>query len=199
MNNAKLQLPVCIILAAGYSKRLGRPKALLEIKGEYLINNIVKKLRKHDLEILIITNKELFDQINRSTKDAEIIINPRPEMGRTGSLQVGLRHLKDNFSKNFKTIVVPIDRPGFSNATISKLISLNSTSSPMKNGKGGHPILLSAVDISKILCAEPNIPLRDIIAPTRFEVNDNYLHLNIDTEDDVKLLLDYYIQDESNF
>jgi len=33
MSNTKL--PFCIILAAGHSKRLGRPKSLIDINGDY--------------------------------------------------------------------------------------------------------------------------------------------------------------------
>ncbi|MBT5613863.1 MAG: NTP transferase domain-containing protein, partial [Euryarchaeota archaeon] len=64
MSNTKL--PFCIILAAGHSKRLGRPKSLIDINGDYLIKHIVNKISKFHLEIIVITNTELSDEINKS-------------------------------------------------------------------------------------------------------------------------------------
>ncbi|MGB1495430.1 MAG: hypothetical protein ACPG8U_02935, partial [Candidatus Thalassarchaeaceae archaeon] len=72
-------------------------------------------------------------------EEVEIIPNNSPESGRTGSLQIGLNFILENFSKNFKALVVPVDRPGFSSSTLSKLLSLNNTSCPEKDGKGGNP------------------------------------------------------------
>jgi len=50
-----LQLKNAIILAAGASERLGQPKALVEINGETLTQIIIKKLKKHNLNITIVT------------------------------------------------------------------------------------------------------------------------------------------------
>ena len=42
-----------ILLAAGASKRLGEPKALVDIHGESLIKLIIRKLKQNDLRIII--------------------------------------------------------------------------------------------------------------------------------------------------
>jgi molybdenum cofactor cytidylyltransferase len=93
---SNIKLPFCIILAAGHSKRLGRPKSLIDINGEYLIKYIVNKLSKFHLEIIIITNTELFDEINKSFQSVKVIINKNPELGRTGSLKLGLNYCCTN-------------------------------------------------------------------------------------------------------
>ena len=54
-----------ILLAAGASKRLGEPKALVDIHGESLIKLIIRKLKQNDLRIIIVTRKELVDEINK--------------------------------------------------------------------------------------------------------------------------------------
>ena len=76
--------------------------------------------------------------------------------------------------------------------TLSKLIKLEDTYCPIKDGKGGHPLLLSRYDIQKVLNSDPNIPLNKLIMPSKIQVNDEFLHLNVDTEEDVKLLIKYY-------
>ena len=40
----------------------------------------------------------------------------------------------------------------------------------------------------RILAADPSTPLRDLCSPTRFEVGDEHLHLNLDTPEDVNRL-----------
>ena len=180
-----------VILAAGKSQRLGRPKALLKINNDILINFLVKRLKKHNITTIIVTREELISEIKNLTEEVEVIPNNNPESGRTGSLQIGLNFILENFSKNFKALVVPVDRPGFSSSTLSKLISLDDTFCPEKDGKGGHPLLLSKSDVKKILNQNPTTPLRDIIKPKKFEVMDDYLHLNVDKEKDIPILMEF--------
>jgi hypothetical protein len=45
-----------------------------------------------------------------------------------------------------------------------------------------------AEDVGRILAADPSTPLRDLCSPTRFEVEDEHLHLNLDTPEDVNRL-----------
>jgi len=188
MSDIKKELIFGIILAAGSSKRLGRPKSLVNIGDDKLINYIVKRLKKNNVEALIVTRSEIFSDIQESIEDARIIVNENPEAGRTGTLQVGLNYLKSEIMEKFKVLVVPVDRPGFSDSTLLQLISYDETICPMKNGKGGHPLMISESDIRKITSQKPNVPLRDIIEPNKFEVLDPYLHINIDTEEDVTIL-----------
>ncbi len=177
-----------VILAAGKSRRLGKPKSLLKINNDILINFLVKRLKNHNITSVIVTREELISEIKNYTGEVEIISNNDPESGRTGSLQVGLNFILENYSGDFKALVVPVDRPGFSSSTLSKLISLDYTACPEKHGKGGHPLLLSKLDVKKILNQNPEAPLRDIIKPKKFEVMDDYLHLNVDTVKDIPIL-----------
>ena len=180
-----------VILAAGKSQRLGTPKSLLKINNDILINFLVKRLKNHNITIIIVTREELISEIKNFTEEVEIISNNNPETGRTGSLQVGLNFILENYSNDFKAFIVPVDRPGFSSSTLSKLISLDYTACPEKEGKGGHPLLLSKSDVKKVLNQNPAMPLRDIIKPKKFEVVDDYLHLNVDTEKDIPILIQF--------
>tara|TARA_B100001093_G_scaffold74943_1_gene65721 strand:- start:4091 stop:4666 length:576 start_codon:yes stop_codon:yes gene_type:complete len=170
-----------IVLTAGASKRLGEPKALVDIHGESLIQILIRKLKGKKLRIIIVTRVELFNEMEKLGE--KVVINTNPESGRTGSIQCGIKELESE-----RCLIVPVDRPGFSNATIEKLINLEKTSCPSKNGKGGHPVILSKEDCEKILSSNPSTPLRDIINPAKIEVDDEFLHLNIDFPKDLKKL-----------
>ena len=170
-----------IVLTAGASKRLGEPKALVDIHGESLIQILIRKLKGKKLRIIIVTRVELFNEMEKLGE--KVVINTNPESGRTGSIQCGIKELESE-----RCLIVPVDRPGFSNATIEKLINLEKTSCPSKNGRGGHPVVLSKEDCEKILSSNPSTPLRDIINPAKIEVDDEFLHLNIDFPKDLKKL-----------
>ena len=170
-----------IVLTAGASKRLGEPKALVDIHGESLIEILIRKLKGKKIRIIIVTRVELFNEMEKLGE--KVVINTNPESGRTGSIQCGIKELKSE-----RCLIVPVDRPGFSNATIEKLINLKKTSCPSKNGKGGHPVILSKEDCEKILSSNPSTPLRDIINPAKIEVDDEFLHLNIDFPKDLRKL-----------
>ena len=176
-----LQLKNAIILAAGASERLGQPKALVEINGETLTQIIIKKLKKHNLNITIVTRSNLEQDIKSFGE--KVVINPTPENGRTGSIQCGLKEIKGQ-----RCIIVPIDRPGFSDMTLERLIKSETTTCPSKNGKGGHPVTLTKEDCDRILSSKSSTPLRDLINPLKIEVDDEYLHLNIDFPEDINIL-----------
>ena len=177
----------CVVLAAGASERLGQPKALVRIGERCLIEWVVSRLRAHGLEPLVVTNEEIIDEVAASV-NCEVVVNPEPGAGRTGTLQVGIRHIGTSVGQ--RILVVPIDRPGFSDSTLLTLLDSTVTSCPAQRGKGGHPLLLSAEDVAKVLDGSPSAPLRDLINPIRIEVTDPYLHLNVDREEDLGWLVD---------
>ena len=176
-----------ILLTAGASKRLGEPKALVDIHGESLIQILIRKLKQKKLRIIIVTRAELFNEMEKLGE--KVVINTQPESGRTGSIQCGIKELASE-----RCLIVPVDRPGFSNTTIEKLINSENTCCPSKNGKGGHPVILSKEDCEKILSSNPSTPLRDIINPIKVEVDDEFLHLNIDFPEDLEKLREITIE-----
>ena len=144
-------------------------------------------MQTHGLEPLVVTNDEIIDEVAASV-NCEVVVNPEPGAGRTGTLQVGIRHM--GASAEQRILVVPIDRPGFSDSTLLTLLDSTVTSCPAQRGKGGHPLLLSAEDVAKVLDGSPSAPLRNLINPIRIEVTDPYLHLNVDREEDLGWLVD---------
>ena len=175
----------CVILAAGRSSRLGKPKALIEVEGVSLISWILSRLAKVGLRPIVVTREELVENIRDSVGDIEIIINEEPELGRTGSVKKGLNYLKEKKVGDHRILIVPVDRPGFSISTLELLISMKSSSCPSSGVKGGHPLIVDVDDIEKILEAPSDSPLNSIIKPKKIDVEDEFLHMNLDTQKDV--------------
>ena len=185
----------CVVLAAGASARLGQPKAFLEIGGKPLIQHLVERLEATGLEPVIVTRAEISVDVLLALPERIVVINPNPDAGRTGSLQCGLKQILSTKGggRAFRLLVVPVDRPGFSNETLETLMEKDVCACPAKDGHGGHPLLLMPDDVARIRTADADTPLRDLCTPERFEVEDSYLHLNLDTPADIEVLRDLAI------
>ncbi len=175
----------CIILAAGSSIRLGRDKALIDVGSQALISWILRRLSGRVDNITVVTNETNFEEISNIVSDAIVVINSDPHKGRTGSLKVGIESIDSSGAEDYRLLVVPVDRPGFSDSTLERLISSDQTCCPMKEGRGGHPLALVREDVEKVRKSSANIPLREVIEASRFEVSDRFLDLNIDTPEDL--------------
>ena len=152
-----------ILLAAGASKRLGEPKALVDIHGKSLIEILIKKLKKNNLRVIIVTRKDLVIEMEKLGE--KVVVNMKPEDGRTGSIQCGIKELESE-----RCLIVPVDRPGFSNETIEKLIHLASNSSKRIEledeiaKRAGLDEGYVAIDVPsvKLLLSEPRMSQVDI-------------------------------------
>ena len=175
----------CIILAAGSSSRLGMDKSLVDVGSQALVCWISRRLSGRVTNITIVANESNFANISKTVSDVSVIINRNPEEGRTGSLKVGIDSIDSSGVEDYRLLVVPVDRPGFSDSTLDRLICSEETCCPMKDGKGGHPLVLNSEDVDKVRKSSPNSPLREVIKASRFEVRDRFIDLNIDTPDDI--------------
>ncbi|MDP7002432.1 MAG: NTP transferase domain-containing protein [Candidatus Thalassarchaeaceae archaeon] len=173
----------CVILAAGSSSRLGTEKAILDVGSVTLVGWIARRLLDNGISPIIVTKSEIENEVVNSVSSCEVIVNPNPSRGRTGTLQIGISALDLSIDGAFRLLVVPVDRPGFSDSTLLRLIGSENTCCPQKDGRGGHPLILSVRDVEKIRRASPWDSLRDLVNPEKFEVDDPELHLNIDTPD----------------
>jgi CTP:molybdopterin cytidylyltransferase MocA len=189
-----------VVLAAGASQRLGQPKPMVtvvhrEIDSEGtessseipLIRWLVERLEKSGVETIIVTRQDLVVSMMMTLPDRTVVVNSNPMAGRTGTLQCGIRAILDSKKKpkNFRLLVVPIDRPGFSESTLIALLESDHSACPSKDRRGGHPLLLMSEDIGHIMNANPEQQLRELTNPMRINVVDEHLHFNLDTADDL--------------
>ena len=172
-----------IVLAAGESSRLGQPKALVQWNGETLVSRAVRLLEEKNCSpIIVVTRNELQVDVMLSCNNAIVVVNPKPEDGRTGTLQVGLVSLISELGRTPRRVLVaPVDRCGWNEDTVSVLLDCNSNTSPIPSG---HPLLLC--DIEKVLSLPKDISLRDSITINR--INAPGEHMNIDTPADLEAL-----------
>ncbi len=140
-----------MILAAGYSKRMGRPKALLPLPGgETVISRVIGAFRSIGIERLLVvvgsSGGEISAEVKRVSPAAAIIWNGLFPVGQTTSLQAGIRALPPDIKAAFLT---PVDFPLTETATLLALQSAWRSSGkgkaifvPAHGGRRGHPFLV---------------------------------------------------------
>ena len=90
-----------LILAAGMSTRMGRPKQLLRIGGHTLLDHILKETLKSDLDRVILVLGHRSEDIRTALKTdpdhekLEIVENARYREGISSSIIAGLRVVED--------------------------------------------------------------------------------------------------------
>ena len=180
-----------VVLAAGASERLGQPKPLVPVPTEDgdipLVRWLVERLEDADVEVVVVTRQELVIDVVLALPGRAIVVNPDPDAGRTGTLQCGIKALLDSkrSPRNMRVLVVPVDRPGFSDSTLGILLEAEECCCPAKDGRGGHPLVLLPEDLNRIMTAESDTSLRDLVSPLKLNVSDAHLHLNIDAPEDI--------------
>src|SRR3989304_268869 len=96
-----------IILSAGKSERMGRPKALLRIHGRTFLENILAAISKASISATVVVAGHHRDEIGRQIKLRSIVFNPDYEKGMITSIQAGIRALPQAAEGAFLFLVVP--------------------------------------------------------------------------------------------
>jgi molybdenum cofactor cytidylyltransferase len=127
-----------LILAAGESRRMGQPKALLTIHGHTFVENLITILSKQCDPVVVVLGHNP-EPIRRVIGDsATIVINHNYNLGQFSSMQAGLKAIPGNVDGLIFTLV---DHPHPLPSTIGSLISSESPISiPVYYGRKGHPV-----------------------------------------------------------
>lgn len=109
-----------LILAAGASSRMGRPKPLLELEGETFLDRLIGLLAAHCSPVLVVLGHaaEAVQAGLRRAAEARFVINADYRRGQLSSLQCGLRGLPSDADGVLFTLV---DLPAVQAATIERL------------------------------------------------------------------------------
>jgi CTP:molybdopterin cytidylyltransferase MocA len=134
-----------IVLAAGFSSRMGQSKALLDWGGEPLIAYHVKQLREAGADEVIVVLGYQADTIHRQIGKlaCRVMLNPRFQMGRAGSLRIGAKAASRDADA---IIVINVDQPrpaSFLRELIAAHDPEKAATRPTADGHRGHPVIVS--------------------------------------------------------
>ena len=180
-----------IILAAGASKRMGKPKMLLPYGGHTILGSVVDTASHSMLEkstVVLGANAEL---VAAAIKDypVDAVINSDHHKGMLSSLQCGLRAIPEYAEA---VMVLLGDQPMVETETIDALITAFGTTRKQivvatHKGRRGHPILVGRKYIGEILELPPERTLRDLMRRHAADIEEvetgrSWVLKDIDTE-----------------
>jgi molybdenum cofactor cytidylyltransferase len=158
-----------ILLAAGESKRMGRPKQLLEWRGKTLLQHSLESLINSDADEIILVLGHEADRIRKSLSALPIktVINPDYKQGMASSLRHGLLAM-DRGSEAF--LVLLADQPGIGPEVINILIRTFQQADPKRGivrpvyrGLQGHPVLIGVRYLQEALQLQGDVGARRIL------------------------------------
>jgi molybdenum cofactor cytidylyltransferase len=174
---------VAVILAAGESSRMGRPKALLPIDGETFIERIVGVLRKTKIGRVFVILGHNAAELSRRIEHLpiEILINPNYKLGQLSSLQVAVRRIEQDADCD-GMLVHLVDHPYIDARLVDTMIDRFYESNkfivvPRHGSKRGHPVIFSRRLYGELLKAPLDQGAKVVVNAHQVDT------LEIDTED----------------
>jgi molybdenum cofactor cytidylyltransferase len=185
------------VLAAGTSRRLGRPKQLLELGGEPLIRHTVQHaLASKADEVVVVLGNEA-DRVVSEIADlgAKIVVNPDFTDGQSTSMVAGILALGPDADA---AVLMLGDQPTVTSSLLDMLIDrfISTRAAVVQpryaDGKPGNPALIARGLFGEVLAVKGDIGAREVIRAHRDDVQ--YVDvamshpLDVDTDDDYAAL-----------
>jgi molybdenum cofactor cytidylyltransferase len=130
-----------VILAAGSSRRLGRPKQLLELEGKPLLQHVIDAAGAADVGEIVVVMGHMADDIAGAVSlpdNAQSVVNPDHATGQASSLRVGLAALGAGIDR---AVVVLGDQPRVrADAIRAVAAAAHPIARAMYAGEPGHPV-----------------------------------------------------------
>lgn len=188
-----------LILAAGYSSRMGSLKALLPFEDEMLIQRQVRCFKEagvSDIYIVLGYRAEEIKDALKDRQDIHFIMNEAYSEGMLSSVQAGVKGIRNKGYDAF--FLMPVDYPLIQPFTIEIVMRAYragvKTVYPTHNNKKGHPPLISSSLIEAIIYYEGAGGLKNILKQYHqeavyVEIGNDTILIDIDTKQDYALAL----------
>jgi CTP:molybdopterin cytidylyltransferase MocA len=188
-----------IVLAAGASRRMGRPKCALRIgpsETDTFASRIVSVLAAAGLDPIVVVSNAIVDETLRRalgtwTSRTTLVLNADPDQGQLSSVQCGLGALDERAPAVLVTLV---DLPLVRIETVRALMEAwRSTRAPLvrpaRSGRHGHPVIVSGSAMAALHAAGPGTSMRTVLQASAdrvvdVEMDDDGPFLDIDTPED---------------
>lgn len=188
-----------IVLAAGQSRRMGRPKLLLPWGHSTVLASVVDAFLGADVAsvcVVIPSGARLLRE-SLGRRPVQWVENPRDNSEMLESVRCGLRAAPPEVQT---FLVSPADLPGLHADLIRALLSAHryygaSITVPVWEGRRGHPLVFEAGFRSELLLAYDGVGLRGLLQAHAGEVHewpapDPSPCLDLDTPQDYQRLRD---------
>jgi molybdenum cofactor cytidylyltransferase len=161
-------LLAAIILSAGASSRMGRPKALLPYREGTFLEHLIQVTRHPRVGVTRVVLGAGADEIRKIAKldFSMVVLNAKWEQGQLSSICEGIRSLESVETDGI--VLCPVDHPLVSARLVNDLIGqfyLNRKSivAPTFNGRRGHPVIFSSALYGELLAAPADKGARAVV------------------------------------
>ena len=196
--------PRVVILAAGASRRLGEPKALVDLPRGTPVVRLVRAATEATGERPLVVTGAHHAEIDAALASAlgseapECTFNPDWDAGRTGGLQRAAR-----LARGRDLCVLPVDHPRVSLGVLRRLLAAWAKAGAPEGGwmapgfietpgaepRPGHPVVIGRALLAELATFTPDRPLRDLRAaasPVWMGETDEVVVIeNLDTPEDL--------------
>ena len=203
-----------LIIAGGYSSRMGDFKPLLPVNGRPLIEDRILSMAKAGISpIFVVTGykKDELETIIQSIQDrispeTQVITihNPDYDKGMFSSIKTGIEKTRSYSEKPIKgVILLPVDYPlinetHYANLYEAWIVNPEQFAVPCYYGKKGHPLLIPIRAWEEILSYRGGKGLKGITNEyedrseiLRVEMNDERVLMDMDTPTDYNTVLEW--------
>jgi molybdenum cofactor cytidylyltransferase len=184
-----------IVLAAGASSRMGRPKALLPFgSGETFLSRILKTLHEADVDDLLVVvgpdSVPIRESLVSLAFPVRVVENPDCERGQLSSLQAGL--LAADRPGVRGVLVTLVDLPLVTSSTVRAVIDTYRRQRsaaivrPVCGHRHGHPVVFDRQLFDELRAADPAVGAKAVVQAHRdaiieVPVTDEGAFVDIDT------------------
>lgn len=169
-----------MILAAGESKRMGKPKLLLPFGEKTMIETVIDRVIQSKVEKILVVLGSNWKKIEKKIGNLplEIAINPDFKEGMLSSVQHGFHELPEDARA---VLVFLGDQPSIPSEVIDSVIdAFRKTGKgivlPVYKGERGHPVLIDMKYRHEVENLNPEVGLRELV----YGQTDDILEVEVD-------------------
>jgi molybdenum cofactor cytidylyltransferase len=163
-----MSMIVAVILSAGESSRMGKPKALLPVEGQTFIEKIVTVFRMTQVEkIMVVLGRHVEEIRPKLTQlPVQVVVNEDYRKGQLSSLQAAIRALE---GEDVDAILVHlVDHPFLDSGLVDQMIRrFRETKKlivvPRYQDRRGHPVLFSSKLFPELLTASLDVGAKEVV------------------------------------
>jgi molybdenum cofactor cytidylyltransferase len=184
-----------IILAAGESKRMGKPKPLLRFNDTTFLEHIILVLKASDVDGITVVLGAGAETIKESVdlSGTNIVINKDYPKGQLSSLIAAIEQCRQ---ETHAILVCLVDNPFVTKEVVDEIIGRfketnNPIIVPVFNKRRGHPTLFSMSLFNELLNAPEEQGARYVVYSNEenileLETSESGILISVDTPDDYK-------------
>jgi len=182
-----------IVLAAGLSSRMERPKPLLEIGQQTFLERCIKVLREGGCRhvVAVLNGQDEAQEGLAAAAGAAVVLNEDAVSQQLDSVRAGIQALPEDWAA---VAILPVDVPLVSPETVKELIDAFRERPaplllPFHNGVAGHPVVVARELGPELLEREWREGVRSLIMShardlREVRVMDPGILIDIDTPED---------------